>query len=276
MTSDADQAIEVLRKRGVGDLAGLGIVLGSGLGSLADEVEDATSIAYEDLPGFPIPTVSGHAGRLVVGKLEDKRVALFQGRGHYYERGDARAMAVAIETFKRLGGRTLFLTNAAGGLRSEWSPPALVAIADHINFSGANPLIGRPSDDRFVPMTQAYDSELRSVLRHAALDAGIELHEGVYMWFSGPSFETPAEIRAAKILGADLVGMSTAPEVILARLHGLRCVAVSLVTNFAAGLAGGDPSHAETKEVANEGSAKFKQLLRAFIRAHEPSNTGAP
>ena len=267
MTSDADQAIEVLRKRGVGDLAGLGIVLGSGLGSLADEVENATSIAYEDLPGFPVPTVSGHAGRLVVGKLEDKRVALFQGRGHYYERGDARAMAVAIETFKRLGGRTLFLTNAAGGLRSEWRPPALVAIADHINFSGANPLIGRASDDRFVPMTQAYDSELRSVLRHAALDAGIELHEGVYMWFSGPSFETPAEIRAAKILGADLVGMSTAPEVILARLHGLRCIAVSLVTNFAAGIAGGDPSHAETKEVANEGSAKFKQLLRAFIKA---------
>jgi len=267
MTSDADQAIEVLRKRGVGDLAGLGIVLGSGLGSLADEVENATSIAYADLPGFPVPTVSGHAGRLVVGKLEGRRVALFQGRGHYYERGDARAMAVAIETFKRLGGRTLFLTNAAGGLRSEWRPPALVAIADHINFSGANPLIGRASDDRFVPMTQAYDSELRSVLRHAALDAGIELHEGVYMWFSGPSFETPAEIRAAKILGADLVGMSTAPEVILARLHGLRCIAVSLVTNFAAGIAGGDPSHAETKEVANEGSAKFKQLLRAFIKA---------
>jgi purine-nucleoside phosphorylase len=267
MTAGADEAIEALRKRGVGELAGLGIVLGSGLGSLADEVEDATSIAYQDLPGFPVPTVSGHAGRLVVGKLEGKRVALFQGRGHYYERGDSRAMAIAIETFKRLGGRTLFLTNAAGGLRSEWRPPALVTIGDHINFAGANPLIGLASDDRFVPMTQAYDSELRSVLRHAALDAAIELHEGVYMWFSGPSFETPAEIRAAKILGADLVGMSTVPEVILARLHGLRCIAVSLVTNFAAGIAGGDPSHAETKEVANEGSEKFKQLLRAFIKA---------
>ena len=267
ITSSADQAIEVLRKRGVGELAGLGIVLGSGLGSLADEVEGATSIAYQDLPGFPVPTVSGHAGRLVVGKLEGKRVVLFQGRGHYYERGDSRAMAIAIETFKRLGGRTLFLTNAAGGLRSEWRPPALVTIGDHINFAGANPLIGLASDDRFVPMTQAYDSELRSILRHAALDAGIELHEGVYMWFSGPSFETPAEVRAAKILGADLVGMSTVPEVILARLHGLRCVAVSLVTNFAAGIAGGDPSHAETKEVANEGSAKFKQLLRAFIKS---------
>jgi purine-nucleoside phosphorylase len=203
--------------------------------------------------------------------LEGVRVALFQGRGHYYERGDARAMAVAIETFKRLGGRTLFLTNAAGGLREEWPPPALVSIVDHINFAGANPLIGLHSDDRFVPLTNAYDADLRSVLRHAALDDSIELHEGVYMWFSGPSFETPAEIRAARILGADLVGMSTAPEVILARLHGLRCVAVSLVTNFAAGLAGGNPTHAETKEVAAEGSANFKRLLRAFIRAHGPA-----
>ena len=271
MMTETQKAIVVLRQRGLNELAPLGIVLGSGLGSLADEVEGAVSIAYEDLPGFPVPTVSGHAGRLVVGALEGRRVALFQGRGHYYERGDCRAMAVAIETFKSLGGRTLFLTNAAGGLNTDWHPPALVTITDHINFAGANPLIGLHSDDRFVPMTNAYDPDLRAVLRHAALDAGIALHEGVYMWFSGPSFETPAEIRAAKILGADLVGMSTVPEVILARLNGLRCVGVSLVTNFAAGLAGGDPTHAETKEVATEGSANFKQLLRAFIRAHDPA-----
>jgi purine-nucleoside phosphorylase len=271
MTADSLEAIEILRQRGVSAFSDLGIVLGSGLGSLADEVEGAVSIAYEDLPGFPVPTVSGHAGRLVVGKLEGKGVALFQGRGHYYERGDPKAMAIAIETFKRLGGRTLFLTNAAGGLRSEWVPPALVSITDHINFAGANPLIGLHSDERFVPLTNAYDSQLRSLLRHAALEDEIELHEGVYIWFSGPSFETPAEIRAAKILGGDLVGMSTVPEVILARLHGLRCLAVSLVTNFAAGLSGGDPTHAETKEVAAEGSAKFKRLLRAFIRAHDPA-----
>jgi purine-nucleoside phosphorylase len=275
MTTNSDDAIEVLRNRGLGELASLGVVLGSGLGSLADEAEGAVSVPYEELPGFPRPTVSGHAGRLVVGELEGKRVALFQGRGHYYERGDARAMAIAIETFKRLGGRTLFLTNAAGGLREEWRPPALVAIADHINFAGTNPLIGLNSDDRFVPLTQAYDPALRATLKGAAAAAGIDLHEGVYMWFSGPSFETPAEIRAAKILGADLVGMSTAPEVILARFNGLRCVAVSLVTNFAAGLSGGDPSHAETKEVANEGSAKFKRLLRAFIRAHGESSPGS-
>ena len=271
MATDTEAAIKVLGERGLSDLAPLGIVLGSGLGSLADEVEGAISIAYQDLPGFPVPTVSGHVGRLVVGRLEGRRVALFQGRGHYYERGDARAMAVAIETFKRLGGKTLLLTNAAGGLREEWFPPALVSITDHINFVGANPLIGLHSDERFVPLTNAYDADLRTLLRHVALDAEIPLHEGVYMWFSGPSFETPAEIHAARLLGADLVGMSTVPEVILARLHGLRCLAVSLVTNFAAGLAGGDPSHAETKEVAALGSANFKQLLRAFIRAYQPA-----
>jgi purine-nucleoside phosphorylase len=269
MANETEQAISVLRQKGVGELAPLGFMLGSGLGSLADEVEDAVSVAYEDLPGFPVPTVSGHAGRLVVGKLEGRRVALFQGRGHYYERGDPRAMAVAIETFKALGGQTLFLTNAAGGLNTDWRPPALVAISDHINFAGANPLIGLHSDDRFVPLTNAYDLILRAALRHCAVDAGIELHEGVYIWFSGPSFETPAEIRAARILGGDLVGMSTVPEVILARLHGLRCVAVSLVTNFGAGLAGGDPTHSETKQLAAEGSVNFKRLLRAFIGAHD-------
>jgi purine-nucleoside phosphorylase len=267
MTTNSQDAIEALRQRGVTSLPPLGIVLGSGLGGLADEVEGALAIPYHELPGFPLPSVSGHAGRLVVGALEGRRVALFQGRGHYYERGDARAMGGAIEAFARLGGRALLLTNAAGALREEWTPPALVAIVDHINFSGTNPLIGLASDDRFVPLTQAYDPDLRASLFRAARDADLALHEGVYMWFSGPSFETPAEIRAAKILGADLVGMSTVPEVILARLNGLRCVAVSMVTNFAAGLAGGDPTHAETKEVAALGAANFKLLLRAFIRA---------
>jgi purine-nucleoside phosphorylase len=207
----------------------------------------------------------------VVGELEGRRVALFQGRGHYYERGDPRAMGVAIETFKRLGGKTLFLTNAAGALHAEWTPPALVAITDHINLSGTNPLIGYASDDRFVPLTRAYDPALLATLKRAAKTAEVTLHGGVYMWFNGPSFETPAEIRMAKILGADLVGMSTVPEVILARLHGLSCVAVSLVTNFAAGLSGGDPSHEETQEFARRGSERFRKLLRAFIVAHGES-----
>jgi purine-nucleoside phosphorylase len=267
MTPSADAAIETLARHGLTSLPPLAFVLGSGLGPLADEVESPVSIPYAEIPGFPQPTVAGHKGRLVVGNLEGRRVALFQGRGHYYERGDPRAMAVATETFKKLGGKTLFLTNAAGGLHTEWEPPALVAITDHINFSGTNPLIGYPSDDRFVPLTRAYDPELLATLKRAAKEAGVTLHEGVYMWFNGPSFETPAEIRMAKIVGADLVGMSTVPEVILARLHGLSCVAVSLVTNFAAGLSGGDPSHEETQDFARRGSERFQQLLRAFIVA---------
>jgi purine-nucleoside phosphorylase len=266
MIISCDDAIAALSARGLASLPSIGVVLGSGLGSLADEVAGAIAVPYQDIPGFPVPTVSGHAGRLVVGELEGVRVALFQGRGHYYERGDPRAMAVAIACFKRLGGETLFLTNAAGGLREEWTPPALVAIADHINYAGANPLIGLAADDRFVPMVDAYDPHLRARLRRAAHAAEIDLHEGVYMWFSGPSFETPAEIRAAKILGADLVGMSTVPEVILARLLGLQCLAVSVVTNFGAGLKGANPSHEETKELALAGSTNFKRLVRAFLR----------
>jgi purine-nucleoside phosphorylase len=266
MNPASDAAVGALRARGLESLPPLAVVLGSGLGAFADEAQGAIAISYPDIPGFPAPSVEGHAGRLMVGMIEGKRVALFQGRGHYYERGDANAMRIAIDTFRELGGESLLLTNAAGGLRQEWCPPTLVAIADHINFSGMNPLIGYPGADRFVPLTKAYDDALRASLHEAARGAGVELKDGVYMWFSGPSFETPAEIRAARILGADLVGMSTVPEVILARRAGLRCAAVSVVTNYAAGLSGGDPSHEETQAVAHEAADRFKRLLRGFIR----------
>ncbi|THD44980.1 MAG: purine-nucleoside phosphorylase [Bradyrhizobium sp.] len=269
MNTQSAAAIAALAQRGVTSLPPLGIVLGSGLGGLVDEAQDALVIPYAEIPGFPVPSVAGHSGRLVVATLAGKRVALFQGRGHYYERGDARAMFAAIETFQALGGRTLVLTNAAGGLDPAWSPPTLAAIVDHINYAGANPLIGLPSDKRFVPLTEAYDRRLLATMKQAATSAGIALREGVYMWFSGPSFETPAEIRAAKILGADLVGMSTVPETLIARYFGLRVAAVSLVTNFAAGLSGGDPSHEETQAVAARGSRQFRALLKAFVAAHE-------
>jgi purine-nucleoside phosphorylase len=270
MDPSPDTAIAALESRGLDALPPLGIVLGSGLGAFADEARDAITVPYLDIPGFPVPSVEGHAGRLIVGAIEDQRVALFQGRGHYYERGDPGAMRWAIDAFRMLGGEALILTNAAGGLNKEWLPPSLVAITDHINFSGTNPLIGYPGPDRFVPLTRAYDEALRAGLHAAARAADVELNEGVYMWFSGPSFETPAEIRAARILGADLVGMSTVPEVILARQVGLRCAAVSVVTNYAAGLAGGDPSHEETQEYAARAADRFKRLLRAFIRAYRP------
>ena len=273
MTVNMDRAIAALESRGLDFLPPLGVVLGTGLGPFADEAGDATVVSYADIPGFPVPTVVGHAGRLVVGTIEGRKVALFQGRGHYYERGDANAMRVLIETFRRLGGETLLLTNAAGGLRREWLPPTLVAVIDHINFAGANPLIGASGGaDRFVPLTRAYDPDLIAKLHEAARVNDVELREGVYMWFSGPSFETPAEIRAARVLGADLVGMSTVPEVILARHCGLRCAAVSVVTNYAAGLAGGDPSHDETQEYARLAADRFKRLLRAFIGLYETNS----
>ena len=162
MHSPPDATIDALGSHGLDLLPPLAIVLGSGLGAFADEARDAVAISYLDIPGFPVPSVEGHAGRLVVGTIEGQRVALFQGRGHYYERGDANAMRIAIDAFRKLGGETLLLTNAAGGLRQEWRPPALVAITDHINFSGMNPLIGYSGADRFVPLTRAYDRESRS------------------------------------------------------------------------------------------------------------------
>jgi purine-nucleoside phosphorylase len=270
MDPSPDTAIAALESRGLDALPPLGIVLGSGLGAFADEARDAITVPYLDISGFPVPSVEGHAGRLVVGTIEDQGVALFQGRGHYYERGEADAMRWVIDAFRLLGGEALILTNAAGGLNKEWRPPTLVAITDHINFSGTNPLIGYAGPDRFVPLTRAYDEALRAGLHAAARAADVELNEGVYRWFYGPSFETPAEIRAARILGADLVGMSTVPEVILARQVGLRCAAVSVVTNYVAGLAGGDPSHEETQEYAARAADRFKRLLRAFIRAYRP------
>src|SRR5277367_7166224 len=164
MDPTPDAAIGALKGHGLNSLPLLAIVLGSGLGAFADEARDATAVSYLDIPGFPVPSVEGHAGRLVVGTIEGERVALFQGRSHYYERGDANAMRIAIDTFRRLGGETLLMTNAAGGLNQEWRPPALVAITDHINFSGTNPLIGYTGPDRFVPLTKAYDEALLALL----------------------------------------------------------------------------------------------------------------
>lgn len=270
MGNDSARAAQVLRDRGVTGPVDVGIVLGTGLGSIADSLEHAIVTAYDDLPGFPPAKVSGHEGSLAVGTIDGTPVAIMRGRAHYYEDGRADAMASALGTLALLGARSVVLTNSAGSLHADWVPGTLALIADHINFSGRNPLIGASGDDRFVALDQAYDRRLLDDLRRAARDAEVSpLHEGVYMWFAGPSFETPAEVRAAGVLGADLVGMSTVPETILARRLGLRVAAVSVITNFATGLAGGKPSHAETKDVAQQGSAALTRLLRAFLRAHD-------
>lgn len=243
----------------------IGLVLGSGLGNLVEAIEDPVSIPYSDLPGFPQPTVSGHSGALVIGTLSGIAVAALSGRAHYYEEGRADAMRFALEVLKGIGVETLILTNSAGSLNPETPPGSVMMIADHLNLAGANPLIGEPSDDRFVGMTTAYDAELRAAVERAAKSEDIALSSGVYAWFSGPSFETPAEIHMARILGADAVGMSTVPEVILARFLGLRVLAFSVITNMAAGITGAELSHNETKEMAPKGGAKLVQLLRHLI-----------
>ncbi len=242
-----------------------GLILGSGLGHLSGAVQ-GVAIPYSDLPGFPHAGVSGHVPQLVVGELEGRRVAVFGGRAHYYESGKPDVMRLPLEVLKALGCDKLILTNAAGSLRPEMPPGSLMLLDDHIAFAGTNPLIGEKTDARFVPLTDAHDANLRAGLKAAAKAEGIDLPEGVYCWFSGPSFETPAEIRAAKVLGADAVGMSTVPEIILGRFLGLRCAAISVITNMGAGLSDESISHDHTKAMAPLGAAKLEKVLRRFLR----------
>lgn len=245
------------------------IVLGSGLSGLADALTDARSIPYGDLPGFPQGGVSGHAGRLVAGHLEGTPVVMLAGRVHYYEKGDAGAMRPALTALRDIGITDVILTNAAGSVRQDIAPGDVMQIIDHINYSGLNPLIGEESDARFVGMTSAYDAALAKAMRDAAAEVDVLLHRGVYMWFSGPSFETPAEIRMARTLGADAVGMSTVPEVILARFLGLRVVAASVITNFGAGMTGAELSHTETKDMAPIGGERLGRILTHMLTKTE-------
>jgi purine-nucleoside phosphorylase len=269
MISDAEAAFEIIQSQGAVDQVEVAIVLGTGLGNMAEAVEAPISIPYTDLPGFPKLTISGHDGRLVIGKLEGTNVAILQGRSHYYENGDSRAMASAIETLAMLGAHTLILTASAGSVKPDFYPGTLMLVVDHINFNGLNPLIGVASDGGFVSMTEAYDARLIKRMKRAVLRAGVTLHEGVYMWFAGPSFETPAEIKMARALGADAVGMSIVPEVILARRLGVRVAAIAMLTNFGAGFQGGNPTHAQTREAAAQGAIGLRRLLRAFLRTKE-------
>ncbi len=258
-------AIDTLVERLEGRTAEAALVLGSGLGGLVDEIEDAVRIPFGDLPGFPVSGVSGHAGQIVAGRFGGVPVLMLAGRAHYYEHGNAAAMRPVLETLAGIGVTKLLLTNAAGSLRPEMGPGSVMLITDHINFSGSNPLFGEPSDRRFVGLTEAYDAGIRAALKAAAAATDTPLHEGVYMWFSGPSFETPAEIRMARIVGADAVGMSTVPEVILARFLGLRVAACSVITNLAAGMTGQELSHQETKDMAPQGGRRLAAILRQAI-----------
>jgi xanthosine phosphorylase len=246
----------------------VGIVLGSGLGSVADAVEDATVIPYADLPGFPEPSVEGHAGRAVAGHIGDVPVVALQGRAHLYEGVNLDRIRTPVRALKAAGAEILVLTNAAGSLRADLGPGRLMLIEDHINMTATNVLTG-PNDDelgpRFPSLRDAYDPQLRADMRVAAKDIGVDLTEGVYLAVTGPSFETPAEIRAFHTMGADAVGMSTVHETIAARHAGLRVVAVSAITNYAEGMGEEAVSHEQTLRDGARAGRDLGPLITRFV-----------
>ncbi len=259
------QAADIVRRH-MGDASpDIAIVLGSSVCRMADAVDVVCTIPYGDLAGFPVPSVSGHSGELIVGRLGGREVIVLKGRVHAYETGHTDVMRPVIETLAALDVHTVLLTNAAGSLHNDVGPGRLMLIDDHINFACANPLVGESGDAGFVSMTNAYDSDLRKSMRDAAGDIGLALAEGTYVWFSGPSFETPAEIKAARILGADAVGMSTVPETILARRYGLKVLGLSVITNLAAGMEGSAPSHDETKREGAKATNDLTRLVTRFM-----------
>jgi xanthosine phosphorylase len=263
----AATAIDVIRAAAPQFQPRVGLVLGSGLGAIADALDHVVVLSYADLPGFPRPSVEGHAGRLVLGRLAGVPVACLQGRVHLYEGVPAAAVNVLVRTLKALGCELLVLTNVAGSLRPEIGAGALVLISDHINLLGQNPLTGLNDEaigPRFPDLSEVYERSLRDQLTRIAKGLGVPLHNGVYLAVLGPSFETPAEIRAFRALGADLVGMSTVPEAISARHAGLKVIGLSVVSNLAAGLEGSPITHEETLAHAAGAAARLSSLLKAF------------
>ena len=247
----------------------MGMILGSGLGDFADTLENRLVIPFTDIPDFPAATVPGHTGAFVFGTKHGKSVVCLQGRLHYYEGHPMNVLTMPVRIMAKLGVKQLLLTNAAGGVNPNYRPGDLMLITDHINYSGMNPLIGEHHEDfgpRFPDVTDLYSSALRLKIKLAAVEAGIGLRQGVYMMFSGPSYETPAEIRMARVLGADAVGMSTAPEAIVAAQCGIHCVGVSCITNLAAGVSPHKLSHQEVMETAALVHDKFHCLVDLILK----------
>lgn len=267
-TAAARAAADAVRDRLSVRAPACAIVLGSGLGALADDLADARRVPFAEVPGFPEPTVVGHAGALLAGTLGGREVLMLAGRFHLYEGHPAALAGFPVRVLHALGARTLFVSNAAGGIRRAFAPGDLMLIADHLNLTGRNPLVGplEEGDQRFPDMSSPYDAGLRATLRAASEAAGVAVHEGVYAGLLGPTFETPAEVRMLEGLGADAVGMSTVPEVIVARALGMRAVGVSLVTNLASGISAGPLDHAEVLAAGEAASARFRALVTEFVR----------
>lgn len=262
------EAADIIRARKSGFTPRVAMILGSGLGVLAEQMTDAVSIGFDELPGFPISTVHGHAGELVLGTLAGVQVVCMKGRGHVYEGYGMGVMTSAVRTLKLLGCEMLFVTNAAGSLRPEVDAGSLVVLTDHINWMPGTPMIG-PNDERFGPrffsMANAYDSAIRDLVKASAAAMDIPLHEGVYIAYSGPNFETAAEIRMMARLGADVVGMSVVPEVVSARHCGLKVACVSVITNLAEGMSPFPLSHEQTLKYAAIGATDLIALILAFL-----------
>lgn len=247
----------------------IGLILGSGLGVMAEEIENPVHIDYGELDNFPVSTVEGHAGRFVIGELEGKKVIAMQGRTHYYEGYSMQELVMPVRIMKEVGIEKLILTNAAGGVNEEFSAGEFMIISDHINLMGDNPLMGENFDEfgpRFPDMSEAYNKELIEVAENAARDNGILTRKGVYAAESGPSYETPAEIKFLRTIGADAVGMSTVPEVIAANHMGLGIVGVSCITNMAAGILPQPLAHKEVVEIAEKVRPDFIKLMRGIIK----------
>lgn len=260
-------ALSIIRERAPKARPRIAVVLGSGWGGLTRQLTDAQRFAYAELPGFPAAGVAGHTGELWLGRLGGREVAVLSGRKHAYEDGDASGMALPLRTLHALGCDLLVQTNAAGSLRTDMPPGSLMLVNDHLNLAQRSPLVGESGAARFVDMAQAYDTELRATAHALAAQRGETLFDGVYAWFLGPQFETPAEIRMAKLLGADAVGMSTVPETIIARHAGMRVLAISLITNMAAGLSDETLSHAHTLAQAAAAGERASALLAEIIKA---------
>jgi len=254
------------------------LVLGSGLGALAETLTKPTIVPYSAIDGFSAATVAGHAGQLVSGRFGSLRVVAMQGRIHLYEGHPAERVVLGVRSLIQLGAGTVVLTNAAGGIRADLGPGALMLIDDHLNLTGTSCLLG-PNDERlgprFVQLSDAYDPALRALAHRVAAERGIELRGGVYAGLLGPSYETPAEVRMLRVLGADAVGMSTVLETIAARHMGARCLGISCITNHAAGLSATAPSHAEVEAVAREAQDRFVRLLRGILEALDREQAGA-
>jgi purine-nucleoside phosphorylase len=256
-----------------------GIVLGSGLGSLADGLDEATAIPFAELPGWPVATAPGHAGRLLLGRLAGIPVAMLQGRFHMYEGNDPGLVVQPVLLFGRLGAELVVLTNAAGGINPAYGPGTLMVIADHLNLTGRTPLLGQNADElgpRFPDLTDVWTPELRRRLHAAAADEGLALEEGIYAGLLGPSYETPAEVRALRILGADAVGMSTVLEAVAARWAGLRVCGVSLVTNAGAGYSGQPLNHEEVLEAGAAAGPRLASVIRRFVAGLDAPADPAP